>query len=128
MKFSWKQIVVENFSYKLVALFISLILWVTILGRRDFQVTRNIELDLVPPPGIVLQSQSVNSVKVKVAGPRTALRRFLEGGNAPILTLDLGEYGPGTHRVQIPTQRLDLPFGVKVISVRPSEIEVKLAK
>jgi YbbR domain-containing protein len=127
MKTTWKQTIFDNFSYKLVALFISLILWVTILGRRDFQVTKSVELDLVPPIGMVVDSQSVDHVKVKVAGPRTALRRFLESG-AGVLTVDLAGYDPGAHRVSIPTQKFDVPFGVKVISVRPSEIDVHLQK
>lgn len=128
MKISWKQIVVENFSYKIVALFISLILWVTILGRRDFQVTKTVDLDVVAPIGMVVESQSVEHVKLKVSGPRTALRKFLETGAAPVLTVDLAGADVGVHRVPIPTQKIDLPFGVKLISVRPSEVEVKLQK
>jgi len=128
MNIPWKQLLVENFSYKLVALFISLILWFTILGRRDFSVTKNIELDLVPPIGYVLQGPSSDHIKVKVSGPRTALRRFLESGSSPVLSIDLQGYEEGTFRVPIPLNRLDLPFGVKVISVRPTEVEVKLTK
>jgi len=128
MKLQWKQILFENMSYKIVALFISLILWVTILGRRDFQVTKTIELDVVAPIGLVVESQSVERVKLKVSGPRTALRRFLETGSGPVLTVDVSSEGLGEHRVVIPTQRLDLPFGVKVISVHPSEVLIKLGK
>ena len=57
MKVPWRQFLFENFSYKLVALFISLILWMTILGRRDFQVTKSIELDLMPAVGMVILAQ-----------------------------------------------------------------------
>lgn len=125
---SWKQIVFDNFSYKIVALFISLILWITILGRRDFQVSKNVEVDVAVPAGVVVASQSAEHVKVKVSGPRTALRKFLEGGGSGIVTLDLSRHGPGLHRVAVPTQRLDLPFGVKVISVRPAEVEIRLER
>jgi len=127
MKTAWRQVIFENLSYKIVALLISLILWMTILGRRDFEVTRNVELDIVPPVGMVVASQTAERVKVKVAGPRTALRRFLEGGG-PILSLDLSHNEVGTYSVTIPTQKLDLPFGVKVISIKPADIEVRLQK
>ncbi|MBX2996075.1 MAG: hypothetical protein KF681_14710 [Bdellovibrionaceae bacterium] len=126
MRISWKAVFFENFSYKVVALFISLILWVTILGRRDFQVTKNVELDLAVATGVVLESQSVDHVKVRVAGPRTALRKFLETGATQVLNVDVSGYKPGTYRVTIPTQKLDLPFGVKILSVKPAEIEIHL--
>lgn len=128
MKINWKQVVFENFSYKLVALFISLILWMTILGRRDFQVTKNVELDIVPAVGMVVEGQSVERVKVKVAGPRTALRKFLDMTSSPILSLELNYNEAGSYTVAIPTQKLDLPFGVKVISIKPSEVQVRLQK
>ena len=128
MKLTAKQVIFENFSYKLVALFISLILWMTILGRRDFQVTKNIELDLVPPTGMVLQSQSTEHVKVMVGGPRTALRKFLDSGTSPVLTSELPPSPEGVRRVAISPQKLDLPFGAKVISINPSEVEVRLQK
>jgi hypothetical protein len=126
VKISWKSLVLENFSYKIVALFISLILWVTILGRRDFQVTKNIELDLSAAPGVVLEAQSVEHIKVRVAGPRTALRKFLEAGATQVLSVDVSGFKPGVYRVTIPTQKLDMPFGVKILSVKPSEVEVRL--
>jgi len=126
VKFSWRALFFENVSYKIVALFISLILWVTILGRRDFQVTKNMELDLSVAQGMVVESQSVEHIKIRVSGPRTALRKFLETGATQVLNLDLSGYRPGAHRVSIPTQRLDLPFGVKILSVKPTEVEVRL--
>lgn len=126
MKISWRAVFFENVSYKIVALFISLILWVTILGRRDFQVTKNVELDLAVAVGVVLESQSVDHVKVRVAGPRTALRKFLETGATQVLSVDVSGYKPGAYRVTIPTQKLDLPFGVKILSVKPSEVEIHL--
>lgn len=128
MKINWKQVIFDNFSYKLVALFISLILWMTILGRRDFQVTKNVELDIVPSSGMIVESQSVDRVKVKVAGPRTALRKFLDMTSSPILSLEVGDNVSGLYTVAIPTQKLDLPFGVKVISIKPAEVQVRLQK
>lgn len=109
-----------------MALFISLILWFTILGRRDFQVTKSMELDLNVSNSMVVESQSVDHIKVRVSGPRTALRKFLDSGATQVVNLDLSRYSPGDYRIAIPLQKLDLPFGVKVISVKPSEVEVKI--
>ena len=44
----------ENGSYKLVALFISLILWLTILGRREFVVNKEIEVEFTVAQSLVV--------------------------------------------------------------------------
>lgn len=126
MKTSFKSVFIENSSYKLVALFISLILWFSILGRRDFQVTKSFEIDLNIAVGNYVDYQSADHVKVRVAGPRTALQKFLQGSSNQIINLDLTQYKAGDYKVTIPTHKLDLPFGIKVISVKPPEVQVRL--
>ena len=74
MKRKMTHLFTENFSYKVVALFISLILWLTILGRRDFVMSKNIEIDLITSPGQAVVAQTTDQIKVKVSGPRTALK------------------------------------------------------
>jgi YbbR domain-containing protein len=118
----------ENISYKLISLLIALILWITILGRRDFVVSRKMELELVTAAGLVVKEQSVDQIKIKVSGPRTALRRFVENGVNQVVTIDLAQRPEGTFVVEIPRSKVDLPFGVKLVSMTPSNIEVKLEK
>jgi YbbR domain-containing protein len=118
----------ENLSYKLISLFIALILWITILGRRDFTVTRSMELDIAVDTRAALVGQSVDHVKVKVVGPRTALRRFMDSETAQVISLDLSSYQPGAYDVEIPFNRIDVPFGVKVLSLNPNHIQVRIGK
>lgn len=128
MRRNFRAILTENISYKLVSLFIALILWITILGRRDFIVAKNIEVELIPPAGHSVVYQSVDQIRVKVSGPRTALRRFVETGVSQIVTLDLSNRGVGRFEVEIPRGRVDVPFGVKLVSVAPEKIEVEVVK
>lgn len=118
----------DHLSYKIVSLFIALILWVTILGRRDFSLSRNFEVEFLTSPQQTLVFQSVEEVKVKVSGPRTALKRFMETGISPMISLDLSKKPDGEHEVKIPLERIDVPFGVKVTSVRPSVVKVKIIR
>ncbi|MBX3018431.1 MAG: hypothetical protein KF767_11105 [Bdellovibrionaceae bacterium] len=118
----------ENLSYKMVSLFIALILWITILGRRDFVVAKKVDIELIPPPGYSVVFQSVDTIKIKVSGPRTALRRFIENGVSQIVTLDLSSKGPGRYEVEIPRGRVDVPFGVKLVTLQPERIEVQIEK
>lgn len=128
MRFKVKDLFLENLSYKVVSLFIALILWLTILGRRDFTGTRNVEVDVVVASQYVLQSQSSDHIKVKISGPRTALRRFMDSGSAQVLTLDLSNYNEGQYDVEVPLQKIDIPFGVKIVSVKPNHLQIKIGK
>ncbi len=121
-----RHLVTENFSYKLVALFISLILWLTILGRRDFVMSKNIEIDLITAPGQVVVAQTTDQIKVKVSGPRTALKKFMDGTYSQSVTIDVSTKPDGILDVDIPLNRLEIPMGVKVLSIRPSVIRAEL--
>ncbi len=128
MKRKIRAFFTENLSYKMVSLFIALILWITILGRRDFVVAKKVDVELIPPPGYSVVFQSVDTIKIKVSGPRTALRRFIENGVSQIVTLDLSSKGPGRYEVEIPRGRVDVPFGVKLMTMQPEKIEVQIDK
>ena len=66
----------ENGSYKLVALFISLILWLTILGRREFVVNKEIDVDFTVAENLLIAGQSSDKVRVKISGPQPLLKKY----------------------------------------------------
>ena len=127
-KNSWKQNLSENFSYKMVSLFIALILWLTILGRRDFVLSKTIEVEILVASGQVISAQSVDRVRVKVSGPRTALKRFMDSGLSQQVTIDASVRGEGEYELEIPQSKIDVPFGVKVLQVKPSVVRVVIKK
>ncbi|MBV2167852.1 MAG: hypothetical protein KUL82_04010 [Bdellovibrio sp.] len=128
MKRRWSGIVTENFSYKVVALFISLILWLTILGRRDFVLSKNIDVDLVTAPGTQIVAQTTDHIKVKVSGPRSSLKKFLESSLSQSITLDISQKGEGVVYVDIPLNKIEVPIGVRILGVRPNQIQVEVVK
>lgn len=128
MRHKWRHIVTDNFSYKLVSLFIALILWLTILGRRDFSLTKTVDVELIPASGQIVSMQSADSVKVKVTGPRTALKKFMESGMSQLISIDISKKGEGDIEIEIPIKQIDVPFGVKVISVKPSVVRANVKR
>ncbi len=127
MKIDLKELVTENFSYKVVSLLIALILWVTILGRRDFSLTKTMDVEVIPGAHQIISQISTDSVRVKVSGPRTALKKFMETGMSQLITVDISQFPPGEFEVDIPIRQIDVPFGVKVISIKPSVIKGKIS-
>lgn len=122
----YKNMLLENGSYKLVALFVTLILWVTILGRRDFVLSKDMDIEFLLPRTIaVAESNRLRRVTVKVSGPRVALKKFAQ--NPGTITIDLGRQAePGPVKALITPRNVEVPFGVKVISVTPDTINIRL--
>ncbi len=122
----WKNAVLENGSYKLVALFVTLILWVTILGRRDFVLSKEMDIEFLLPRTIAIaETNRDRRVTVKVSGPRMALKKFQT--NPGTITIDLGRQAePGPIKATITPRNVEVPFGVKVLSVTPESITVHL--
>ncbi|MGZ3771509.1 MAG: CdaR family protein [Bdellovibrio sp.] len=126
MKRRWSNALTENLSYKIVALFISLILWLTILGRRDFILSKDINVDLVTAPGTQIVAQSTDHIKVKVSGPRTSLKKFLDSSNSQSITLDISKKGAGVLFVDVPLDKIETPMGVRILGIRPTQIQVEV--
>lgn len=126
MKRRWSNVITENFSYKVVALFISLILWLTILGRRDFVLSKNIDVELITAPGTQVVAQTTDHIKVKVSGPRSSLKKFLESSLSQSITLDISQRGEGVVNVDIPLSKIDVPLGVRILGVRPNQIQAEV--
>ncbi|MDG0816673.1 YbbR-like domain-containing protein [Bdellovibrio svalbardensis] len=126
MKRHWSDAVTENFSYKVVALFISLILWLTILGRRDFVLSKNVDIELLTAPNSQVVAQTTDHIKVKVSGPRAALKKFMDSSLSQTISLDISQRGEGVVYVDIPLNKIEVPLGVKILGIRPNQIQVEV--
>lgn len=127
---TWRNWILENGSYKLVSLFVTLILWVTILGRRDFVLTKDLDIEFLLPKDVQMESvRGEKRVSVKVSGPRTALKRFAQAPGS--ITVDLTRVDVTERNMrltsEIQTKNIEVPFGVKVVSIAPNAVDVVLS-
>lgn len=116
----------KNFSYKVVALFVSLALWVTLIGRRGRVQTHTMELKVLLGPELVVKNRIPKRIRVKLKGNRDGLEKF--SSETSTYTLDLAYLKPGMQQVEISKDSFKLPLGVKVIQVRPDKIMVDVRK
>ncbi len=129
MKIRFRDIlmfVVDNGTYKLVALFITLSLWVFIFERQISVSTKNVKLDFLLAPQHLIVNKVVREVQFKIKGPRMAVKRFIEGPDS--INVDLSNSGPGRTMVRIYDDILQMPSNVEVVSVQPSNIYVEIEK
>lgn len=119
-----KSNLLDNFSYKLVALFISLILWLSILNRRDYVVTKDLEIDFITAQNLVVAAQSSAGLKVKVSGPQPLLKKYKEAPQ--VLALDLSDKKAGFYELEMNASRVEIPKGLRVLGLRPNTVRVEL--
>ncbi len=116
--------ITDNMSYKFVALGVALVLWMSMLGRKDSTLVKEFELQVLLGPKIELESKIPAIVKVEVAGPRVALKKINQMN--PLFTIDLTSARPGRQVVELSRDGLNLPIGAKVLSLEPKEFTVVL--
>ena len=121
-----KETILDNASYKLVTLFISLILWLSILGRRDFVVSKEVEVDFITSSQYSLSGQSTDKIKVKVSGAQPLLKSFKDKNQS--IVFDLSEKKAGAFDIEMNASRIEVPSGIKILGIRPSSIRVEIVE
>jgi YbbR domain-containing protein len=116
--------VTDNLSYKFVALGVALILWMSMLGRKDSTLVKDFELQVLLSSTMELGSAVPELVKVEIAGPRVALKKINQMN--PVFTLDLTTARPGRQIVQLRREGLSLPIGARILTLEPREFPVIL--
>lgn len=122
-----KEKISNNGIYKLVSLLVALIIWSsTLWSRKDAILVRDMELEFLLRANQQIVNVVDRSVKVKVAGPRVSLKRFLQG--TTVVSVNLSDDSIGSKEVEISSRMLDLPPGVKLMSVTPQRLKVDIAE
>lgn len=116
---TWRRTLTENGSYKLVALIVATVLWLTMQGRRDTVLTREVDLQILLGPNLAITNPIPQTVKMEVSGPRVALRKLAE--RVDPVTVDMRRAQPGRRIVPLGRDNLNLPLGAKLVSLQPNE-------
>lgn len=120
--------VTHNLGLKFLSLLAAFALWLFVNGgARDSESALQIPLQLQNlPEYLMIVSPQVSMVEVRVSGPRALLSRI----NPTDLSihLDLAGVRPGPAVFRVVTDQLDLPRGVRIVRLTPSEVTLQLAR
>lgn len=122
----FKEGIFDNFSYKLVSLIIALILWISLLNKRDFIATKEFDVDIVTAPNLVVMAQTNDKLRVKVSGPQPLLKKFKT--SSQIIAFDMSDKSAGFYDIDVSTSKIEVPKGLKVIAIRPNTIRVEITE
>lgn len=117
--------IAENGLYKFVALLVALVIWAsTLWGKKDAILIRDMDLEFLVRGNHHISETVERKVTVKVSGPRSALKRFSQVSN--VVSINLTNDLSGPHEVEISSRTLDLPPGVRLLSVQPNRLKVDI--
>lgn len=120
--------VLHNIGLKLVSLLAAFALWFFVnAGERNTEAAFQVPLELRNIPAhLMIVSPRIDFVDLRVSGPRTLLNRI--DREQLSMALDLGGVRPGEAAFRLRTDTLNLPRGVNVARLTPSEVTLELAQ
>lgn len=115
----------ESLALKAVSLLLALILWITILGFKREEIRKNVKLEPLLPPGMVVINKIPSHIQFTLSGPRVVLKN-IEKKIQPIRP-DLRRTRENTVGFSVSEDLLgDLGNGVRVTSFYPPNILIRL--
>lgn len=115
----------ESLALKAVSLLLALILWITVLGFKKEELKKNIKLEPLLPPGMMIVNKLPSYIQFSVSGPRVLLKN-VEKKDVPIRP-DLRHTRDNTVVLTVSEDLIgDLPNGVRVTSFFPPQIVIRL--
>lgn len=114
-----------NVGTKIVSITIGIVLWVVVLGSRIVEVTKEIPLEVITPSEIVPANEIPDKISFRISGPQGFLRTILDRRDEPI-RVNLSGSKPGLVTYRFFSDNIRLPIGVKVLSINPTAILIKL--
>lgn len=120
-----KDSLLSNLGTKLVSLVIAVVLWVVVLGSRNVEVSKEVPLEILTPPELVVANEMPERLTFRISGPKAFLRSVLDRREEPIRVNLIGNK-PGLVTYRFFSDHIRLPIGVRVLSVNPSSVLIKL--
>lgn len=124
---SLRWLFLHNAGAKLLSLVMAFGLWFFVnSGERDTEMAVQVPVELRDrPPNVMLVSPRVDFIDLVVRGPRTLLNRI--DPQRISITLDLNGVRPGPAVFRIVGDSLELPRGVTIVRMTPSEVTLEFA-
>ncbi len=123
-----RKVFLENWSLKLLALAITIVLWLAVTGQNKPVTLRvsGVQLNFLRPDGLEISNEPPSSVEVVLTGSPDKLDRI--GPRDLVATVDLSDQKPGERVVRLSLDRvkMDLREDVKIKGFHPASIPIRL--
>lgn len=117
-------LLLSNPAIKLYALAFGFLIWLIISQSHIVSITKTVPLSFYNQP----QNRQVyapETITVSSFGPKGHLVQTF--GSEYAVHINLDGYEPGTHKIELSQQDLFLPQSVKLLQLKPSMLQIKIA-
>jgi YbbR domain-containing protein len=117
----------KNLRYAFLAIVISMALWG--IAHGGSKTLKEYDLPIVfdgLPDNLVITDQSTSKINVRVQGSRAAFRNAKFGEMEYVENVAGGK--PGRARYEVNDQRLDIPRGLQIVGLSPSEVSLRFER
>jgi YbbR domain-containing protein len=123
-----RKVFLEDWGLKLLALAITVVLWLAVTGQNKPMTMRlsGVQLNFLRPDGLEISNDPPATIDVILTGSRDKLDRI--GPRDLIANVDLSDQKPGERLIRMTLDRVkvDLQEDVKIQGFHPATIPVKL--
>jgi YbbR domain-containing protein len=116
-----------NLPLKALSLALAALLWFVIAGEKTSEIAVTVPVELQNfPPDLEMTSELVNAVEVRLRASPGIIRGLSPGDVSA--RMDVSGFGEGQHIIQLTSESIRVPFGVRVVRVKPPTITVNLER
>lgn len=123
-----RKILLEDWGLKLLAVAITVVLWLAVTGQNKPVTMRvaGVQLNFIKQQGLEISNELPNSVEVILTGSPGKLDRI--GPRPLVATVDVSDQRAGERVVRLSLDRvnMELPEGVKIQGFKPTTIPIRL--
>jgi YbbR domain-containing protein len=124
-----RKIFIEDWALKLLALAITLLLWLAVTGvNKPVTIRTGVQLNFIRPDKLDISNDPPRTVDVLLTGRRSNLDKISKLDL--VATVDVSDQHEGERVVRLTSDRvqMELPDGVKIESFQPSTIPIDLER
>jgi len=119
--------ITNNFSFKIIAILIGIILWFYVSGIKNSEKIVNIPLEIVNlPANAMIVSPLPQNITMKIRGPRALLFRLLSSNLR--YTIDATGMQLGNNVFNFTGEQLEFPPGIQTVWVSPATLTIVVAE
>ena len=115
----------ENLGLKFLAILIAVTLWAVVFGTKTIEITKEVPFEITTGDDQSVEEAVPEKIAFRLSGPKAFLRSITNRVEEPI-RVNLKDLKPGLINYRIYSDSLKLPLGVKVQSIHPNVIPIRI--
>lgn len=117
-----RDLVVENFWWKVLSLAIAVVIWAMVASEPELSTLTTVRVEFKNlPDDLEISSEPVSTVTLELSGPSGELHS-VAGDVRPSVVLDFSGAQPGEHTYTIGNGTVRLARGIRLVRSIPSEV------